>query len=91
MSLDSSSAFGASVDECVRLFMANRSNSTVETIMRVRALQEVTGDMDTADLLMLLSAVQKAKSAQRLSEALIDYIDNGPHHRTANENHRQAG
>ncbi len=66
--------FGASVEECIRLFLANRTSNPTESIMRVRALQELSEGVSTHDLLSLVSAIKQAGEANQLTDALNAYL-----------------
>ena len=65
---------GASVQECVRLFLVNQTPNSTETIMRVRALQELSEGVGTEDLMALAAAIRHANGARQLTDALTDFL-----------------
>ncbi len=70
--------FEPAISECIRLFLANHTSNVTETVMRARALQELSQGVSTADLMALAFAVQQAGSAGAIIEALNDTLRKGP-------------
>jgi hypothetical protein len=64
----------ASIEEGARLFVMNQSFTYVEAAFRMRALQEITEDLATETLLMLVEACARAKQAGTLKQDLKDYL-----------------
>ena len=64
----------AAVEEGARLFVMNQSFTYVEAAFRMRALQEITEDLSTETLLMLVEACAQAKRAGTLKQDLKDYL-----------------
>ena len=64
----------AAIEEGARLFVMNQSFTYVEAAFRLRALQDITEDMSTETLLMLVEACAHAKTAGTLKQDLKDYL-----------------
>ena len=64
----------AAIEEGARLFVMNQSFSYVEAAFRLRALQEITEDLGTEALLMLVEACAHARQAGTLKQNLKDYL-----------------
>ena len=64
----------AAVEEGARLFVMNQSFTYVEAAFRMRALQEITEELSTETLLMLVEACGHAKKAGTLKQDLKDYL-----------------
>ncbi|MEO6339361.1 MAG: hypothetical protein ABIO39_04930 [Caulobacteraceae bacterium] len=64
----------AAIEEGARLFVMNQSFTYVEAAFRMRALQEITEDLSTETLLMLVEACGHAKQAGTLKQNLKDYL-----------------
>jgi len=64
------------VRECVQLFILNFSSNSVETTLRMRALQDLSEGLDTELLMLLVQATSRARAAGLLDKNLRAYLDN---------------
>ena len=64
----------AAIEEGARLFVMNQTFTYVEAAFRMRALQEITEDLSTETLLMLVEACALARQAGTLKQDLKDYL-----------------
>jgi len=64
----------AAIEEGARLFVMNQTFTYVEAAFRMRALQEITEDLSTETLLMLVEACALARQADTLKQDLKDYL-----------------
>jgi hypothetical protein len=64
----------AAIEEGARLFVMNQTFTYVEAAFRMRALQEITEDLSTETLLMLVEACAIARQAGTLKQDLKDYL-----------------
>jgi|GEM_PF-6811730 len=64
----------AAIEEGARLFLLNRSSNYVEAAFRMRALQEISANVTTECLLLLVQVCADAKRAGALRETLEQKI-----------------
>ena len=64
----------AAIEEGARLFVMNQTFTYVEAAFRMRALQDITEDLSTETLLMLVEACAHARQTGTLKQNLKDYL-----------------
>ena len=67
----------AAIEEGARLFLLNQSSNYVEAAFRMRALQEISQNVTTECLMLLVQVCAEAKRAGTLRETLETYIGGG--------------
>ena len=67
----------AATDECIRLLEINEMDDPIETVFRLRALQDLSSGLNTRLLLKVLASVQHAQRSGSL-ERNIDLHLSGP-------------
>lgn len=72
---DDDNDLSIAVRECVQLFLLNFTANSVETTLRMRALQDLSEGLDTDLLMLLVQATSRARGAGLLEKNLRAYLD----------------